>query len=127
PIQCQLFKYPLQEPDQGAYLYKALSYMWGSKEDNQPIYIQEPDGKGNTFLTPHCLYITQNLYAALLHIQNHFLDHVLWVDAIYINQEDNKEKEQQVQSMAKIYASTNHIIVWLREVSSNTDKVFEAL
>ncbi|KAK3354083.1 heterokaryon incompatibility protein-domain-containing protein, partial [Lasiosphaeria hispida] len=127
PIQCQLFEYPLQEPGQGAHLYEALSYVWGSEEDNQPICIQEPDGKGDTFLAPRRLYVTQNLYAALLHIRNRLLDRVLWIDAICINQEDNKEKEQQVQFMAKIYASANRVIVWLGEASSDTDGAFEAL
>ncbi|KAK3363907.1 hypothetical protein B0T25DRAFT_55606 [Lasiosphaeria hispida] len=39
PIQCQLFKYHLQESNRGAHLYDALSYVWGSEEDKQPISI----------------------------------------------------------------------------------------
>jgi len=77
PIQCQLFEYPLQELGQGAHLYEALSYVWGSEEDKQSICIQEPDGKGDIFLAPRRLHVTQNLYAALLHIRNRLFDRVL--------------------------------------------------
>ena len=37
PIQCRLLEYPLQEPGQGTHFYEALSYAWGSKEDQRPI------------------------------------------------------------------------------------------
>ncbi|KAK5659169.1 hypothetical protein OQA88_1259 [Cercophora sp. LCS_1] len=129
PIQCQLFEYPLKGLGQGAHLYEALSYVWGSEEDKKPIYVQEPDGKGGNSLAGKTrqLHVTQNLHALLSHIRNCLFDRVVWVDAICINQQDNKEKEPQVQSMAKIYASANRVIVWLGEASSDTDGAFEAL
>ncbi|KAK0616396.1 heterokaryon incompatibility protein-domain-containing protein [Immersiella caudata] len=134
PIQCQLFEYPLEELSQQAtHLYEALSYVWGSEEDNmkQPIYIHSLDGKGKgdnaSAGNVRCLRVTTNLHAALSHIRDRVMDRVLWIDAICINQEDNKEKGGQVQSMAKIYASANRVIVWLGEAAGDTDGAFEAL
>lgn len=129
PIQCQLFQYPLQEPGQGPYLYEALSYVWGSEEGKQPIYIQDSDDKvGNSSSgKPRCLHVTANLHAALSHIRDCLSDRVLWIDAICINQKDMIEKGQQVRFMAKIYASANRVTVWLGEAASDTDGAFEAL
>lgn len=130
PIQCQLFEYPLQELSQQAtHLYEALSYVWGSEEDKQPIYIHSSDGNGDNCSAGNfrCLRVTTNLHAALSHIRDRLMDRVLWIDAICINQQDNEEKGQQVQSMAKIYASANRVIVWLGEAADGTDGAFEAL
>lgn len=129
PIHCQLFEYPLQEPGQGSYLYEALSYVWGSEEGKQPIYIQELDDHGDNSPagTPRCLRLTSNLYAALSHLRDRLSDRVLWIDAICINQKDNKEKGQQVQAMAKIYASATRVIVWLGEAASDSSEALEAL
>lgn len=135
PIQCQLFEYPLQELSQQAtHLYEALSYVWGAEEEHnlrQPIYIHSPyaDGKNSNSSAGNfrCLLVTPNLHAALSHIRDRVMDRVLWIDAICINQEDNEEKGRQVQSMAKIYASANRVIVWLGEAAADTDGAFEAL
>ena len=130
PIQCQLFEYPLQELSQQAtHLYEALSYVWGSEEDKQPIYIHSSDGNGDNCSAGNfrCLRVTTNLHAALSHIRDRLMDRVLWIDAICINQENNEEKGRQVQSMAKVYASANRVIVWLGEAAGDTDGAFEAL
>ncbi|KAK0704469.1 heterokaryon incompatibility protein-domain-containing protein [Lasiosphaeris hirsuta] len=128
-IQCQLFEYPLQGLGQGAHLYEALSYVWGSEEGKKPIDILESDEKGDNSPAGKicCLHVTQNLYAALLHIRDRFFDRVLWIDAICIDQKEDKEKGQQVQFMAKIYANANRVIVWLGNAASDTDRAFQAL
>ena len=130
PIQCQLLEYPLQELSQQAtHLYEALSYVWGSEKDKQPIFIQPADDKGDNSSAGNirCLHVTTNLHAALLHIRDRFFDRLLWIDAICINQKDNEEKGRQVQSMAKIYAAASRVIVWLGEAASDTDGALEML
>src|SRR5687767_7066795 len=77
PIQCQLFEYPLLEPGQGGHLYEALSYVWGSTEGKQPIYIQQPGGNDDDLNSPDktktcCLHITPNLHSALSHLRSRF-------------------------------------------------------
>ncbi|KAL8364603.1 hypothetical protein RB595_003745 [Gaeumannomyces hyphopodioides] len=99
-IECQLTFSLL---DRGSsHPYEALSYVWGSEDNKRPIYIGDNE-----------LRVTANLYAALKHLRYCSVERILWIDAICINQNDNEEKGQQVQSMAKIYAKANRVIVWL--------------
>ncbi|KLU93047.1 hypothetical protein MAPG_11963, partial [Magnaporthiopsis poae ATCC 64411] len=132
PIRCQLFEYRLQEPGQGMHLYEALSYVWGSEENKQPIYVQSDDKGGGSSATPstgddYCLLVTVNLYEALSHVRNRLLERVMWIDAVCINQEDDGEKGRQVQLMAKIYANASRVIVWLGEATDNGDQALEAI
>ncbi|KAK3363992.1 heterokaryon incompatibility protein-domain-containing protein, partial [Lasiosphaeria hispida] len=132
PIQCQLFEYPLQEPNRGAHLYDALSYVWGSEEDKQPIFIQSHDKGDGSSTAPSTgnnrrLLVTANLHAVLSHIRDRLLERVMWIDAVCINQEDDDEKGLQVQSMAKVYAYANRVIVWLGEAASDSGEAFKAL
>src|SRR6266576_3670265 len=81
PIKCQLFNYSLQS-DQRTHLYEALSYVWGNPNKTVPI-----------FISGHRFYITENLHAALWHLRDCSIERIIWVDAICINQADDKEKE----------------------------------
>ncbi|KAI0486036.1 hypothetical protein F4859DRAFT_502444 [Xylaria cf. heliscus] len=134
-IQCQLFEYPLQKVGEGAHLYEAVSYVWGSEDNRQPICIQSDD-KGGNYPTAQMkrgfdlrsylptrnngrLLVTANLHTALLHLRDRFVERILWIDAICVNQENKDEKGQQVQLMAKIYAKANRVIVWLGEAPDN--------
>ncbi|KAI1015049.1 hypothetical protein LB503_004022 [Fusarium chuoi] len=71
--------------------------------------------------------VRANLHAALLHLRDHFIERIIWIDAICINQEDNDEKGRQVQSMAEIYAKATRVIVWLGEVADKSDYALEAI
>lgn len=116
PIQCQLFNYSLQETGKGTHLYEALSYVWGPPDKVLPIYVAE-----------HRFNVTENLYAVLLRLRDRSFERIIWVDAICINQADVKEKERQIQSMAKIYSQANRVIVWLGEAKDDSDQAFEAI
>ena len=121
PIQCRIVKYPLPNPGRGAHPYEALSYVWGSENNQRDIYVQPTDSAGIN----RRLLVTANLYAALLHLRHNLLERALWIDAICINQKDNDEKGRQVQSMAKIYAGASCVIVWLGEAAANSDQALE--
>jgi len=104
-MECQLITLSLLER-RSSHPYEALSYVWGSENNKKPIYV-----RGNH--SNHELRVTANLYAALSHLRHCVVERLLWVDAVCINQADNDEKGQQVQSMAKIYAKASRVIVWL--------------
>lgn len=108
-------------------MYDALSYVWGSEEDKQPILIQSDDKVDDSTGENRRLFVTANLHAALSHLRDQFLERVIWIDAVCINQEDDDEKGRQVQSMAKIYACANRVIVWLGEAASGSDKALTAI
>jgi len=115
-IQCQLFEYPLQKLGEGTHLYEALSYVWGPKHNEQLIYIQSDDKINRRFP------VRANLYAALSHLRDRFMERTIWIDAICINQKDHDEKGRQVQSMAKIFAKASRVIVWLGEAADDSDQ-----
>lgn len=140
-IQCQLFEYPLQ--GEGTHLYEALSYVWGSEDNRQPIYIQ-PGNKIGNYSTAEMergldrrsypptgnnfrLLVTANLHTALSHLRDCLIERIIWIDAISINQEDNDEKGQQVQAMAKIYAKASRVIVWLGEAAGDSDQALRII
>jgi len=114
PIQCRLHNYPLQRLDKGTHLYEALSYVWGSSNTPQSVFIDNCD-----------LPVTANLYQALSRLRDRTFERILWVDYICINQADEQEKEHQIQSMAKIYGQANRVIVYLGEAADDSDQALE--
>jgi hypothetical protein len=114
PIQCRLHNYPLEKLDKGTHLYEALSYVWGDSHTPESVSIDNYD-----------LPVTVNLYKALLRLRDRTFERILWVDSICINQADEKEKEYQIQLMAKIYGQANRVIVYLGEVKDNSDQALK--
>ena len=113
-IQCEIFHYTL-ESSKGAHLYEALSYVWGDQRYTKPVFIGENQQ----------IEVTLNLHAALKCLRNHALPRVLWVDAVCINQADEKEKQQQIQHMAKIYNEATRVIVWLGEMANGSNEAIQ--
>ncbi|WPJ64063.1 hypothetical protein SMAC4_13733 [Sordaria macrospora] len=113
-IRCKLFCTALDS--KGTRPYEALSYVWGSEAKPCSISINGCD-----------LPVGENLYAALVHLRDHSIERTIWIDAICINQDDEEEKGQQVQSMAKIYAKASGVIVWLGEEAAGNDQALEEI
>jgi hypothetical protein len=114
PIRCELFEYSLQESRKGTHLYEALSYVWGSPETPKSISVNK-----------HNLPVTANFHGALSRLRDRSFERIIWVDFVCINQEDEKEKERQIQSMAKIYGQANRVIVYLGEAADDSDQSLE--
>ena len=115
-LRCTLVDYPLRHSDNSYHLYEALSYVWGSEDKPQSIIIDDQN-----------LAITQNLYVVLLHLQNHSFSRTIWVDAVCINQGDEKEKEHQIPLMAEIYAKASRVLVWLGDAEDCGDQALKAI
>ncbi|KAI1738100.1 HET-domain-containing protein [Xylaria scruposa] len=97
--------------------YEALSYVWGSEDDKQPIQI--------TNQASTTLHITRNLAVALRGLRLVDRPRDMWVDAICINQFNNDEKNLQVERMGEIYRLASRVIAWLgpeEDDSSNAMK-----
>lgn len=103
-VKCQLRTVYLSEDPR----YHALSYVWGDSKDMRLI-------KVNGTLFP----VTVNLYEALIAFRDLPSDNILsppfliWVDAICINQHDEKEKNRQIPRIGHIYAAAERVIIWL--------------
>ncbi|KAB8298564.1 hypothetical protein EYC80_000743 [Monilinia laxa] len=99
--------------------YVALSYVWGSPVDKKSILVNGIE-----------MQITQNLHIALSElrksnwVRRHFN---LWVDAIFINQDDLDEREMQVKLMRDIYATAWQVVIALGAATSNTATAYTAL
>lgn len=79
------------------------------------------DGKLEIILHGFLFEATRNCYIALKNLRKRFRPIRLWVDAICINQEDSKEKGQQVKIMGTIYSKAVRTWIWLGESSQNSD------
>jgi hypothetical protein len=113
-LRCELFEYPLQHSDKSSHPYEALSYVWGSEDKPKSIAVNDQN-----------LHITQNLYTALLRLQDHLCSRVIWIDAICIDQGNTKEKEHQIPLIAEIYAKARRVVVWLGEAEDDSDQALE--
>ena len=96
--------------------YTALSYVWGTDIPSTRVLINSKP-----------VLVRKNLEAALRHLQQADRSLDIWVDAICINQNDNKEKSHQVQMMAKIYERSIGVMVWLGPAADESDAAMEKL
>lgn len=104
PIQGKILACPLPDDhgEGGCSLYEALSYVWGSPVKPRTIQVDDAE-----------LPLTENLHCALGRLRDRYVERILWIDAICINQDDVGERNHQVSFMAKVYASANRVLVWL--------------
>jgi hypothetical protein len=82
--------------------YTALSYVWG-----------DPFPQSWILCNGHSVPISHNLWEVLSCLQKQGFNGLLWVDAMCINQKDNKEKSIQVNMMRDIYKRAANVIFWL--------------
>ncbi|KAI8933434.1 hypothetical protein NX059_010048 [Plenodomus lindquistii] len=112
PIRCELFHARLQDIEDSIE-YEALSYTWGDAGPKNFVWIDDK-----------LLEVTANLFAALSHLRRQHEDRILWIDAISIDQVNDKERGHQVRQMGSIYRSATQVIIWLGLPSPQTDQAF---
>lgn len=103
-------------------LYYTLSYTWGKTH---------PDGSHltNTIISNDALLrITANLHSALKQIRrlqgSTAARWPIWIDALCINQEDLKERSEQVRQMDRIYQLSATVLIWPGEVADDEERRF---
>lgn len=96
--------------------YTAISYAWGQRRRRVSITC---DGK--------VLKITQNLHDALLYLRLGEQDHLIWCDAICINQRDKVEKASQLPMMGTIYEKAAKVAIWLGRDEGLAATAFEMI
>jgi hypothetical protein len=115
-IRAELLEYSLAVSRGSRHSYEALSYVWGDVHPPQSIFISDDH-----------LVVTPNLHAALIQLRDASFPRVIWIDAVCINQADTDEKEDQIQSMAKIYGLAKRVIVWLGQAANGSNEALEAI
>lgn len=83
-------------------VYKALSYTWGDSRDIVSIDING-----------YQIDVTRNLKDALKRLRSIDTKHLVWIDALCINQRDGQERTYQVQLMREIYQTAFEVVVHL--------------
>jgi hypothetical protein len=89
--------------------YEALSYAWGDANDRKDILV---NGRS--------VSITRNLHVALMQLRCTDKPRTLWIDAIYIDQNNIPERNQQVELMGQVYQSAAQVLIWLGEEGKAT-------
>lgn len=89
--------------------YDALSYTWGAEGTG-----------GDIQLNGQLFRLRENAEAALRHLRLPSKIRILWIDAICINQQDDKEKEGQLLLMKDIYERAGQVCIWLGEVTDTS-------
>lgn len=114
-ISCELFQAEFHQRE-NMLPYEALSYTWGCSELSNIIHVNG------------CyLGITHNLYSALVDLRYQDRQRVLWIDAVCIDQKNDKERGHQVGQMGNIYHEANGVIFRLGSGTNVTDAFMESL
>jgi hypothetical protein len=96
--------------------YTALSYTWGSPLLCKPIRI---DGM--------IVQVRASLEEALRHVRQPSQPVCLWVDVICIDQNNTKERSEQILRMRSIYEKAVLVIAWLGLAADGSDAAIDVL
>jgi len=110
--------------DPRKFKYIALSYTWDQDDIAQSDASYGPIGATQTILCGGTnVKVSQNLYDALCQIRDIQSDVPVFVDALCINFDDNRERTNYLEIMGHIYARAASVIVWLGRKDSHTDDI----
>ncbi|KAI2777377.1 HET-domain-containing protein [Daldinia loculata] len=108
--------------------YDAISYTWRLKAQEETNKRKDETSKiivcNNTRLL-----VEENLFNCLTQLEKNgrHYDRDLWVDAICIDQGNDRERNEQVSIMADIYSLAECVIVWLGAADKLTPKASELI
>lgn len=106
--------------------YEALSYCWGRHTDTSTIYIADPGDTGNGGAPiGKALAIPNSLHSFLDRYRLQNRTRTFWIDAVCINQKDDKEKTSQVPKMRDIYMRAKWTFSWLGPEADGSTAAFE--
>ncbi|KAK8010301.1 HET-domain-containing protein [Apiospora arundinis] len=88
--------------------YNAISYRWRAAEPAASIYIDDAS-----------FSVGPALLAMLKDLRPQSGSRPVWIDAICINQNDLKERGEQVKLMQDIYSLAAHTLIWLGAIDDD--------
>lgn len=114
-IECEIIQAYLDTQDVPDY--EAISYTWGDTTSSHKILLDGFD-----------FFVPLNLFSVLGDVRRQYVDRILWVDAICINQDSVRERGHQVQQMRDIYRRAHRVIFWLGPLTdSSTVRLMDSL
>lgn len=112
--------------------YEALSYCWGDTNPSTPIQLSsapESAAASESEFDPNSelFHVGPNLHSALRRLRDTKKPRILWIDAICIDQKNDKEKATQIKYMGEIYSRANQVVIWLGEEAERSHKAFKMI
>lgn len=105
-----------QLPDRPTY--DAMSYVWGSPELSNAIYV----GKEK-----ETVKITANLDEAIRYMRHQDRPRTMWIDGLCIDQQNIEERGRQVAYMCHIFWGATRVVVWLGKAAEESDRAMDTL
>jgi hypothetical protein len=96
--------------------YVAVSYVWGDDTLKESICL---DGAVKM--------VTTNLFVALCQFRSDNHPGPFWIDAVCIDQANEKEKTVQVQRMGTIFGNAAMVLAWLGPAMDDSDTTIQQL
>lgn len=93
--------------------YTALSYEWGAAIDHRTMTV---NGRS--------MIVRKTRYSALNQMFNDAPDSYFWIDAICIDQFNNREKSHQVQLMGEVYSRASNTAICLGDHDESSRVIF---
>jgi hypothetical protein len=109
---CKLVHAPIDN----ALKYNALSYVWGLQNDQETIAINDK-----------AFSVSVNLCTVLCALFHYTEPHIVWIDAICINQKDDEEKVTQIPLMREIYSRAACVVAWVGREEHDSDTLFASM
>ncbi|KAF7193731.1 Heterokaryon incompatibility protein 6, OR allele [Pseudocercospora fuligena] len=116
PVFVKIEEFHLDEDWDLVVDYVALSYTWDSPGAEKRVHIGEHGEEGFMLVRP-------NVDSALRKLRSSADEehHVVWIDAICIDQNDDDEKMKQVAMMGEIYSKARGTVIWLGDADDRTE------
>ncbi len=108
PIECELSTRKLEAIADNTP-YETLSYCWGTMGATMEIRIYDGSSEIGIAL------VTPTLHATLLVFRREQVARKLWIDAICIDQLNDKEENMQIPLMRQIYEGSGGLLISLGE------------
>lgn len=122
PINVEVDGLSHEELERCTVEYIALSYAWQGQDPAKGPIISTRHPKGNIPFR-----VTENLEDALRALRSSDGDRYFWGDAICMDQDNKKEKSQQLTLMSRIYSEAKEVCVWLGKATPFTPLAFELM
>ncbi|KAF4544636.1 Heterokaryon incompatibility protein [Lasiodiplodia theobromae] len=107
-IECELIHTSLPNKP----VFDALSYAWGSPKLVRSISLNRERRE-----------VTASAHQALRRLRQTYGTATVWIDALCINQSDDKERTHQVGLMRDIFTSARQVVVYLGEAQNSKSNV----
>ncbi|OJI96458.1 hypothetical protein ASPVEDRAFT_238459 [Aspergillus versicolor CBS 583.65] len=99
--------------------YNALSYMWGTFDTEEYIYLRHTISER--------FRVTPRLALALRMLRDSKTEVTFWIDALCINQTNKAEQAEQIPLMGRIYRGAQRVVAFLGAHKDGSQELFDFL